>query len=121
VSGPLHNTRQPAELLEGIYQAQLNRMRPVEARPNYLSQNRFSRKVHGIKRKQYRLFPVKLMRKKGMAGHPALTCVSAPDVRPVTQAIKLGQCAAHGRPPSLTAFGTYRRGPSFGPRLRPVC
>lgn len=48
------------------------------------------------------------MRKTGMAGNPALTYLSASDVRPVTQAIEVGQCNAHERPPSLTAFGTFR-------------
>jgi hypothetical protein len=51
---------------------------------------------------------MKPMRKRGMAGNPALTCVSTSDIRPVTQAIEVGQCNAHGRPPSLTAFGTFR-------------
>lgn len=51
---------------------------------------------------------MKLMSKTGMAGNLALTCVSASDVRPVTQAVKLGQCAAHGRPPNLNAFDTFR-------------
>ena len=51
---------------------------------------------------------MRLMHDRGRTGNPALTCVSASNVRPVTQAINLGQCAAHGKPPSLTAFGTFR-------------
>ena len=80
-------------------------MRPCQTTFNRIG---FLLESTGIKRKQYRLFQVRLMHDRGRAGNPALTCVSASNVRPVTQAIKLGQCAAHGKPPSLTAFGTFR-------------